>query len=55
MGLQDMKIYYLNAIAMIVSFSGIEQWLKVILLIASIVYTIMRIIELKKKKNETNE
>ncbi len=39
MTLSDLKIYLLNSIALIVSFSEIEAVLKIILLLGSIVYT----------------
>jgi len=43
MTLSDLKIYLLNCIALVVSFSEIEEILKIILLIGSIVYTAQRI------------
>lgn len=43
MTLSDLKIYLLNSIALIVSFSEIEAVLKIILLLGSIVYTAQRI------------
>ena len=54
----DFKVYALNAFSLIVSFSQIENGLKVILLMASIVYTIQRIYQgylEKKPKNEKNK
>jgi hypothetical protein len=47
----DLKIYGLNSVSMALSFTEIEQGFKIILLCVSIVYTIMKIIELIKKKN----
>jgi len=48
----DLKVYALNAFSLVVSFTHIENSLKIILLIASIVYTIQRIKqENKNKKN----
>lgn len=53
----DLKLYIFNAISMLLSFSNIESFLKIILLIASIFYTILKTIETLKKKNngENNE
>jgi len=57
----DFKVYALNAFSLIISFSQIENGLKVILLMASIVNTNQRIyqgnIEKKEKKpkNEKNK
>lgn len=53
MTFNDLKLYSLNTIVMAISFSNVENTLKIILLLASIVYTIMKTIELiKNKKNE---
>lgn len=52
---QDFKLYFFNALSMILSFSNIENALKIILLLASIFYTILKIIEtLRKKGNGQN-
>jgi hypothetical protein len=57
MSISDLKLYTLNSLAMAVSFSNVEATLKILLLCVSIVYTIMKTIELIKKKNDgkTNE
>ena len=47
--MQDIKLGALNFITFMVSFSDIEQWLKLTLLLASIVYTIMKIINMSKQ------
>ena len=47
--MQDIKIGALNLITFMVSFSDIEQWLKLTLLLVSIVYTIMKIINMSKE------
>lgn len=52
MSINDLKLYGLNSIAMAVSFTNIENTLKIILLLASIIYTIMKTIELIKNKND---
>jgi hypothetical protein len=52
MNLKDIQLYALNSIAMAVSFTQVEQIFKIALLSVSIVYTVMKIIELVKKKND---
>jgi hypothetical protein len=52
---QSFKIYALNTTSMIISFSNIEQTLKIILLTVSIVYTIIQTIKLLNKKDDTNK
>ena len=47
--MQDIKLATINFLAFSVSFSNVELGLKLILLSASIIYTIMKIINLKKK------
>lgn len=54
MSINDLKLYGLNSIVMAVSFINIENTLKIILLLASIIYTIMKTIELIKNKNGSN-
>jgi len=49
MDMQDIKLGALNLITFMVSFSNIEQWLKLTLLLVSIVYTIMKIINMSKQ------
>ena len=51
MSISDLKLYGLNSIAMAISFTNIENTLKILLLCVSIVYTILKTIELLKKKN----
>ena len=53
---QSIKIYALNTASMIISFSNIEQTLKLILLTVSILYTIIQTVKLlNKKENDTNK
>jgi len=52
MSINDLKLYAFNSIAMAVSFTNIENTLKIILLLASIIYTVMKTIELIRKKND---
>jgi hypothetical protein len=52
MSINDLKLYGLNSLVMAVSFSNVEATLKILLLCVSIVYTIMKTVELiKSKKN----
>lgn len=55
MSTNDLKIYGFNSLAMAVSFTNIENTLKIILLLASIVYTILKTIELVKRKLNDNK
>ena len=54
MSTEDLKIYALNSVAVVVSFSEIQEILKLVLLIGSIVYTFQRVYanykEYKKNK-----
>jgi hypothetical protein len=54
---EDVKLAAINGSTMLLSFSNIEQTLKIVLLVASIVYTLYKIYEIhenrKAKKNET--
>ncbi len=42
MDFADMKIYLINSIAFMISLTEVEVWLKIILLICTIVYTIQK-------------
>jgi hypothetical protein len=56
MNINDFKLYALNTSAMVLSFTNIEEVLKLILLTASIIYTVMKIVEMhNNRKNENNE
>ena len=50
MDIQDLKIYLLNSVALVISFSNVEMILKIFLLLVSIGYTSMKWYELYKKK-----
>ena len=52
---QSFKIYTLNTASMLISFSNIEDTLKIILLTVSIVYTLIQTIKLLNKKDDTNK
>lgn len=51
MSINDLRLYSLNTLTMAISFSNVEATLKILLLCVSIVYTIMKTIELIKNKN----
>jgi hypothetical protein len=55
MSLKDFELYALNSVAMAVSFTQVEQGFKLVLLAVSIVYTVMKIIDLVKKKKDDNK
>lgn len=42
MDFADMKIYLINSIAFMISLTEVEVWLKIVLLICTIVYTIQK-------------
>ena len=47
MDFADMKIYFINSIVFMVSLTEVEVWLKIVLLICTIVYTIQKTKKLK--------
>ena len=47
MDFADMKIYLINSIDFMISLTEVEVWLKIILLICTIVYTIQKTKKLK--------
>lgn len=56
MSFNDLKLYGLNSVAMAVSFTNVENTLKILLLCVSIIYTILKTIELlKNKKNGSTD
>jgi hypothetical protein len=52
MSINDLRLYALNSVTMAISFSNVEATLKILLLCVSIVYTIMKTIELIKNKKD---
>lgn len=48
----DLKLFFLNSATLAVSFSAVEDALKLVLLILSIVYTVQRMNALYNKKKE---
>jgi len=55
MNLEDLRLYTFNIITLGVSFTAVEDSLKIVLLLASIVYTLQKIYGTYKKKNEANK
>lgn len=51
MSIQDLRLAFFNAISLGVSFTAVENSLKIILLLASIIYTVQKIILMKKNKS----
>ena len=51
MNFEDLKLLALNSAALFVSFTKLEATLKIILLIVSIIYTIIKIKNLSNEKN----
>jgi hypothetical protein len=54
MDFNDFKVYFLSATGFMLTFSNMEDALKIILLIVSIVYTIIKIVEITTGKNKKN-
>ena len=52
---ESYKIALINATAFLISFSSVEQTLKIILLLVSIIYTCFKIVELINKRNKKND
>ena len=50
--MQDIKIGAINLLTFTVSFSSIEQWLKITLLVVSIAYTVLKIFKMKNENNK---
>jgi hypothetical protein len=50
MDINDLKIGFINFAAFSVSFTNVENWLKLTLLIVTIVYTVLKIIKLSEKE-----
>jgi len=55
MNLQDVRLYLFNLITLGISFTAVENSLKIILLLASIIYTFQKIYDTYKKKNEADK
>jgi hypothetical protein len=55
MSINDLKLYGLNSAAMAISFTNVENTLKIVLLLISIMYTIMKTLQLMKNKNNDDK
>jgi predicted membrane protein len=51
----DIKLGIFNSISLMISFTHVENSLKIILLLASIIYTFQKIYEGYKKRNAKND
>jgi hypothetical protein len=51
----DLRLYIVNSVTMALSFSNIESALKIMLLIASIFYTLLKTVETLRKKKDDNK
>jgi hypothetical protein len=51
----DLRLYIVNSVTMALSFSNIESALKIVLLIASIFYTLLKTVETLRKKKDDNK
>jgi hypothetical protein len=52
MSFEDIKIYGINSSVLAISFSQIEMALKILLLIATLIYTVQKIYDNYKKNKE---
>jgi len=52
--MESAKLYLLNSLTMVITFTNIENTLKITLLLLSIVYTGVKIYESLKTKNNEN-
>ena len=54
--IDDLKVYALNSGALMISFTQVENVLKILLLIISIAYTLMKMrLAIKNNKDETDK
>ena len=53
--MQDIKIGAINLLTFTVSFSNIEQWLKITLLVVSIAYTVLKIFKMSNKDKDNEQ
>jgi hypothetical protein len=54
MGIEQLKIYGFNALAFLSTFTAIDAVLKVALMVASITYTVVKIISIVKNEIKKN-
>jgi len=55
MSMDDFKLGVFNGLSLMISFTHVENSLKIILLLASIVYTFQKIYEGYKKRNKNEK
>ncbi len=55
MSMQDIKLGVFNGLSLMISFTHVENSLKIILLLASIIYTFQKIYEGYKKRNKNEK
>ena len=48
MDMEDVKLWCINSLTLSVTFLQIEQWFKILLLMLSILYTILKITQVRK-------
>jgi len=48
--MSDLRLYMINFASFTISFTDIEMWLKILLLVVSIGYTISKWVNIKKNK-----
>lgn len=54
--MESMKLYMLNSLALVITFTNVENILKLTLLVLSIIYTVVKIYEsFKKPKDEVRQ
>ena len=54
--MESMKLYMLNSLALVITFTNVENILKLTLLVLSIIYTVVKIYEsLNKPKDEVGQ
>lgn len=49
---EDVKIGLFNTVSLFISFTNIESFLKILLLLVSIVYTGLKVYDMLKKRND---
>jgi hypothetical protein len=52
--MESMKLYMLNSLALVITFTNVENILKLTLLVLSIIYTIVKIYESFNKNTNEN-
>ena len=50
MDLETLKLYGINSATLLVTYTNLEMWLKIILLVSTIAYTLMKIRKLYREE-----